>query len=230
MKYEYVSKNEYRPVREELERIINRAQRYMSENYDTSFQFRLVGSGNNHLITRLNDGNKGFDFDYNLILPDLEDGYRYNAKVVKKQFLEAFDFAIKGTKYNHPEDSTSVITIKNVSTAKSKIIHSCDFAIIYYPENNTDCGYMYIKKLKNGGYSFEMRAQSKKAEYKLETVCEQKNGWNRIREEYLKLKNRNLDPDKHSYVLYLEAINNMYNQIVQVGYPNQLLVIHKSDY
>ena len=33
------------------------------------------------------------------------------------------------------------------------------------------------------------------------------------REEYLKLKNANNDNNKKSYVLYLEAINNVYNWI-----------------
>lgn len=40
-------------------------------------------------------------------------------------------------------------------------------------------------------------------------------GWNWIREEYIKLKDRNGDPNKRSYVLYLEAVHNVYNQIQQ---------------
>ena len=40
-------------------------------------------------------------------------------------------------------------------------------------------------------------------------------GWNLVRDEYLKIKNRNTIADKHSFVLYLEAINNVYNQMRQ---------------
>ena len=39
------------------------------------------------------------------------------------------------------------------------------------------------------------------------------NGWNAIRDEYLKLKNVNGDSGKRSFSLYLEAVNNIYNQL-----------------
>lgn len=38
--------------------------------------------------------------------------------------------------------------------------------------------------------------------------------WNDIKEEYLKLKNNN-PQTKHSFVLFHEAINNVYNQCQQ---------------
>ena len=67
--FEYVTRAEYQPVREELEKIIIKVQSYMKENFGTTFQFRLIGSGKRHLITQLEGGNGGYDFDYNLILP-----------------------------------------------------------------------------------------------------------------------------------------------------------------
>ncbi len=213
MEFEYVTRAEYQPVREELEAIIHRAQKFMREKYDTTFQYRLIGSGKRHLITRVKGGNGGYDFDYNLILPDPGDGYHYIAKVIKEQFLEAFQFAVKGTKYKSPENSTSAVTIKVVNQVQSKVLHSCDFAIIYYPTDNIDDGYKYLKNWKDGRYSFEMRNLSHKSDYKLSEILEYSDGWKCIREEYLKLKNKNRDPDKHSYILYLEAINNVYNRI-----------------
>ena len=213
MEFEYVTRAEYKPVRDELETIIHRVQKFMREKYDTTFQFRLIGSGKRHLITRVKGGNGGYDFDYNLILPAPGEGYRYNAKVVKEQFLEAIRFAVKGTKYKAPEDSTSAATIKVVNQKQSKILHSCDFAIIYYPTEDPDDGYKYLKNWKDGTYSFEMRNLSHKAEYKLYSILEYSDGWNCIRKEYLKLKNSNRDPEKRSYVLYLEAINNVYNRL-----------------
>ncbi len=140
MAFEYVTRAEYKPVRKELEEIIHRAQKFMREKYDTTFQYRLIGSGKKHLITRVKGGNGGYDFDYNLILPGHGYGYHYFAKVIKEQFLEAFQFAVKGTKYKSPENSTSAVTIKVVNQVQSKVLHSCDFAIIYYPTDNTDDG------------------------------------------------------------------------------------------
>lgn len=212
MAFEYVTRAEYKPVRKELEEIIHRAQKFMREKYDTTFQYRLIGSGKKHLITRVKGGNGGYDFDYNLILPGNGYGYHNKAKIIKDRFMEAFQFAVKETKYKPPENSTSAVTIKAVNQVQSKILHSCDFAIIYYPTDNTDDGYMYLKKWKDGRYSFEVRDLSQKADHKLSKILKRSGGWNIIREEYLKLKNKNRDSDKHSYILYLEAINNVYNR------------------
>ena len=83
-----------------------------------------------NLITRIKDGNKGFDFDYNLIIPHPGQGYHYKADVIKSDFIEAFKIALKGTQYSFPKDSTSAITVKMVDKVNSKIKYSCDFAIM----------------------------------------------------------------------------------------------------
>lgn len=80
--YEYVKKSEYAPVRRELEEIIHRVQGEMKKSYGMTFQFRLIGSGSRHLITRIRNGNSGYDFDYNLMLLPPEDGYVYRAGVI----------------------------------------------------------------------------------------------------------------------------------------------------
>lgn len=214
--YEYVTKAEYQPVREELEKIIHKVQLYMKKNFKTSFQFKLIGSGKRHLITRVENGNGGYDFDYNLILQAPEEGYHYLADVVKRQFMEAISFALKGTKYSNPQDSTSAITIKVIDRKNKKVEHSCDFAIIYYDEDIIDNGYFYLKNIKSQNkYSFEFRKLSVDIEAKLSEILKYKNGWNAIREEYLKIKNANKDINKHSFSLYLEAVNNIYNKIEQ---------------
>ena len=214
--YEYVTKAEYEPVREELEKIIHKVQLYMKKNFKTSFQFKLIGSGKRHLITRVKNGNGGYDFDYNLILQAPEEGYGYLADVVKRQFMGAISFALKGTKYSNPQDSTSAITIKVIDRKNKKVEHSCDFAIIYYDEDIIDNGYFYLKNIKNQNkYSFVFRKLSVDIEAKLSEILEYKNGWNSIREEYLKIKNSNRDLNKHSFSLYLEAVNNIYNALEQ---------------
>lgn len=58
-----------------------------------------------------------------------------------------------------------------------------------------------------------------KAEYnadcKLQEILEYEQGWNCVRDEYIKLKNRNRDTNKKSFILYLESIHNVYNHIQQ---------------
>ena len=85
MEYEYVNKSEYRPMREELEQIINRVHKYMRKHHDTTFQHRLIGSGKRHLITRIKGGNTGYDFDYNLIV-EAPIGFKWKEKVLKQHF------------------------------------------------------------------------------------------------------------------------------------------------
>lgn len=109
---------------------------------------------------------------------------------LKEQFMRAFSKSLKGTKYGEPEDSTSSITIKVVDKKHSKIIRSCDFAIIYYlDDDNLDNGYRYIKNWKkNNRYSFEDRVLSQNADCKLQEILEYEQGWNCVRDEYIKLK------------------------------------------
>ena len=212
--YEYVSKSEYAPVRKELEQIINRVQVYMRKNYGLTFQFRLIGSGQRHLVTRIKGGNHKYDFDYNLILTPPGDGYHYIAKAIKDEFMTAFRVALKGTKYSFPQDSTSSITIKVYDKGKTKIEHSCDFAIIYYGSNDGIDGYYFLKNHKpQQSYQFAFRPSNFDIDEKVQEIIED-DGWPYIREEYLLLKNINEGKmKKPSFSLYAEAVNNVYNQM-----------------
>lgn len=210
--YEYVSKSEYAPVRKELDQIINRLQDEMRKSYGLTFQFRLIGSGQRHLVTRIKGGNKGYDFDYNLILTPPENGYRYIAKVIKQEFMDALKIALKGTKYSFPKDSTSSITIKVVDKNGKKIEHSCDFAIIYYGDNDGYEGYYYLRNNKpQQSYQFVFRTFNSDIDEKVREIIED-DGWPYIRDEYLLLKKIN-DGKKPSFSLYAEAVNNVYNQM-----------------
>lgn len=211
--YEYVKKSEYAPVRKELEQIINRVQVYMRKNYGLTFQFRLIGSGQRHLITRIKGGNKGYDFDYNLILSPPDDGYRYIANVIKAEFMIALKTALQGTKYSFPQDSTSSITVKVVDKGKKRIEHSCDFAIIYYGSNDGIDGYYYLRNNKpQQSYQFVFRTSNSDIDEKVREIIED-GGWPYIKEEYLLLKDINEGNKKPSFSLYAEAVNNVYNQM-----------------
>lgn len=211
--YEYVKKSEYAPVRKELEQIINRVQVYMRKNYGLTFQFRLIGSGQRHLITRIKGGNKGYDFDYNLILSPPDDGYCYIAKAIKDEFMTALKTALQRTKYSFPQDSTSSITVKVVDKGKKRIEHSCDFAIIYYGSNDGIDGYYYLRNNKpQQSYQFVFRTSNSDIDEKVREIIED-SGWPYIKEEYLLLKDINEGNRKPSFSLYAEAVNNVYNQM-----------------
>lgn len=214
-KYEYVSKREYQPVREELEEIIKKVQNLVRDKF--TFQFALVGSGKKKLITREIGGNKGFDFDYNLILNNPDDEHYWKPDFAKQTLMKAFNEAVKNTKYDFPEDSKTAITIKVKDTKNCKIIHSCDFAIIYYPNDDDSNYFKYVRHdKKNNVYTWEIRNCSRYYDDNINWLKENvENYWKLIKDEYLKVKNSNRDINKHSFQLYLEAINNLVNHYAE---------------
>lgn len=211
--YEYVKKAEYAPIKKELEQIIRTVQHEMRKKYKITFQFQLIGSGKRHLVTRVCNGNSGYDFDYNLIIPHPQNGYHYRADIIKQDFMNALKTALIGTPYSFPRDSTSAITIKVIDRKNRRICHSCDFAIIYYGNYNETNGYYYLRNNKlRGSYEFAFRSLNSNIDEKVNYILEE-NGWNYIRDEYLILKNVNEGNKKHSFSLYIEAVNNVYNQM-----------------
>ncbi len=211
--FEYVKKSEYSPVRKELERIIKCVQLEMREKYGLTFQFQLIGSGQRHLVTRICGGNSGYDFDYNLSIQRWGDMH-YNAKTVKQSFMAALKNALRGTPYSSPRDSTSAITIKVVDKKQNKILRRCDFAIIYYENCDGNDGYYYLRNNKKQNvYEFVFRSTNSGIKEKVDDILEEDNGWEYISEEYRKLKDINEGNEKHSYSLYAEAVNNVYNQM-----------------
>ena len=212
MPYEFVPRKEYRPFQEKVETIINKVQNLVREHF--TFQFRIAGSAGRSLITREIGGNKGFDLDYNLILNNPNPKEPLNPELAKAILLKAFDEATKGTMFDHPENSTSAITIKVKDRAHSRILRSCDFCVVYYPNDKKYTYYKYVRFNKQTKkYTWEIRDISNDAEKKLKWLKIHADGaWLKIKEEYKNLKDVNKDPDKNSFQLYFEAINNVFNQ------------------
>ena len=143
-KYEYVTRAEYSPVKNEIESVIKRAQIIMEEKYETPFYFELIGSGRRHLITRIKGGNKGYDFDYNLIIEPPEQGYKYLPDVVNKDFINAFNKAVKGIIYYASDDpDDGYYYLKNWKNGK----YSFE---LRKPSQNIDWKLNIIREYENG--------------------------------------------------------------------------------
>ena len=211
--YAFVSRKEYAPIRNELEDIIKKVQKILKEkDKDQTFQFQLIGSGKRHLITKIEGGNQGYDFDYNLIM-----NKNFNWKPsVRKDFFDAFQKSIAGTRFNQIENSTSVITIKQVSKKDKKVVVGCDFSIVFYPREDDSNYYKYSRLNKEqNNFTWEIRNVSRFNDNKLNWLFENYDGiWQDIKDEFLKLKERDKQ-NKHSFILYHEAINNIFNQCDQ---------------
>ncbi len=132
-------------------------------------------------------------------------------KILKTYFMDAFKTALQETRYTFPKDSTSAITIKVVD--KKKLCHSCDFAIIYYGKCGKNDGYYYLRNdKKRNTYEFAFRPLNPGIDNKMKDILKGQ-GWDSIEKKYLKLKNINERGKKHSYSIYIEAVNNVFNQM-----------------
>ena len=203
--FEYVSKRQAAPYKSKLIEIIHSVQNEVRDDF--TFQFTFIGSSSRNMITFDPTTNIGFDFDVNLEVND--DDENYDAGEIKTILRNAFTRVSRQYGYNKCEDSTRVITIKVVDYWRSRISHSCDFAVVY----NGKKGQQYIRlNKKTGEYNWVFQKQpyedlEKRAEFL------KKNGhWNEVLDVYLDKKNTNDNPDKHSRSLYAETINECYRR------------------
>ena len=212
--FEYVPKSEYKPLQDYVENIIKKVQKNLREKGILTFQFyRLGSSGKRQLITRDKNGNKGFDFDYNIEIQKIKNQDFYEPKLLKNLFIREFNTYFSSN-YECAEDSTSVFTIKDINKSKSKILHSFDFAIV---ENKYDdkgrLRQRYIRFDKNtGGYSWALRKLNKNHS-DIEYSIKSKGLWNQVRDLYL--KNKNKEPNKKSRIVYYQTLETIYRRNFQ---------------
>ena len=197
--YEYVSKRLAEPLVQALIQIIHNVQDELREYF--TFQFRFVGSYKRNMITADSRTNQGFDVDTNLSVND--DEY-YTPAEIRTMLFNAIKRNGQSFGFNACEQSTTVITLKRVNYFYSEIEYGCDFAIVY--EKGKCPQYIRYRKKQ----SDFIRANKKISNFELEKRADylKENGkWEQVRSLYLKKKNENTNPDKHSFSLYSEAIN-----------------------
>ena len=203
--FEYVSKKEAAPYKAELIEILHQVQDYVRDDF--TFQFTFIGSSSRNMITYDPTTNIGFDFDVNITVND--DDEDYSPEEIRTILHNAFSRFMTAYGYNKCEQSTRVISIKVVDQWSSRVIRSCDFAVVYEGRN----GQQYIRFNKERNYfQWEFQTQPyKELEFRADYLKE--NGhWNEVLEVYLDKKNNNYNPDKHSRSLYAETINECFRR------------------
>lgn len=95
------------------------------------FLANIISSRN--MITCDRKSNIGYDFDVNLDV--FYDDDRYDPGEIKHIMMDAFNSVVRRYGYGYCEDSTRVFTIKKIDHWRSRIMQSCDFAIV---NNYTD--------------------------------------------------------------------------------------------
>lgn len=206
--FDYVSKKQWKPIRDDLEKLIHRVQDEVRNDF--TFSYRFIGSAARNMITCDENTNIGFDFDVNLMVNDTGE---LSAKEIRQMLMQAFNKFAEKYKYESAQDGKRVFTIKVIEYKRAKIEHSCDFAIV--KDYTDEAGkwyqeYIFFNKKQN---KHEWQKQSSKFYELFEKEKWLKNNgfWNCVRSTYLDKKNNNLDKNKKSCSLYAETINEVYN-------------------
>lgn len=209
--FEYVPKKEWKPIEDELFEIIHRLQDEVRDDF--TFHYSFVGSRKYNMITRDRNSITGFDFDVNIEVNDPDENYSATEirNILRKgldKVTNPYGYSIFG--YDYTEDSTRVLTIKVKDRQNSRILHSCDFCIIYQCDDGRQQYIRYNKK--QNSYSWEYQP---KGYYtlpaKIKWIKKHKL-WQQVKANYVYKKNANTDNNKKSRAIFAETIHQICQQ------------------
>lgn len=209
--FEYVPKEEWKPTRDELLEIIHKLQFEVWDYF--SFQYQFVGSSKQNMITRDRNSNIGYDFDVNIEVNDPDKNY--SAEEIRHILRQGLDkvthpYGNQLFKYDYTEDSTRVLTIKVKDRANSRILHSCDFCIIFECNDGRQQYIRYNKK--QCSYSWEYQPKGYyNLSAKIKWIKKHKL-WQQVRDTYIYKKNINTDDNKKSRSIFAETIQQICQQ------------------
>ena len=129
--FEYVPKSEYQPFKLEVDEILKSIQRDLRENGILTFQFNLIGSAKRKLITRVENGNQGFDLDYNIVIQRIFNNRYKNAKLLKQKIRRLWLKYLKNLCLRHMAlrvlTENALLSLMNCvkNSLRQKRIHSC---------------------------------------------------------------------------------------------------------
>lgn len=200
--FRYVSKKEAAPVKEDLLDLIHEVQDEVRDKF--TFQYEFIGSASRNMITYDTKSNIGYDFDVNFEVND--DDENYTPKQIRSIIKNAIDKFVKSHGYDYCEDSTRVLTIKQKDYKHAKILHSCDFAIVYYHED----GQKYIRLNKGTNkYTWEFQGDGFESLPDKIDWLKENDLWENLKAYYIYKKNNNDNPEKHSRSIFAESVNEM---------------------
>ncbi|MCM1438517.1 MAG: hypothetical protein NC131_04825 [Roseburia sp.] len=196
----YVSKKKAAPVKADLLDLIREVQDIVRDKF--TFQYRFIGSASRNMITYDTKSNIGYDFDVNFDVND--DDENFTPKQIRTIIRNAINEVAPNHGYDYCEDSTRVLTIKQKDYRRAKILHSCDFAIVF---NGKD-GQQYIRYNKdNGNYSWEFQGEGFEELPEKIDWLKDNDLWGDLLDYYIEKKNRNNNPNKHSRSIFAESVN-----------------------
>lgn len=163
--FEYVDKSTWAPVKENIESVLYEVQNLVRQNF--TFSYTFIGSASRNMVTC--DFSSNVDFDINIYIND--DNEQYSARDQKQIIMNALNRIAWRYGYSRCENSTRVITIKVKDRLNSRVLHSCDIAIVH--------DYVGVKGEKKQEY---IRFNKEKQTY---TWVDQPKGYNFEKKDWL---------------------------------------------
>ena len=166
------------------------------------------------MITRNGDG--PYDLDYNLLVMKADNEYR-DPRLLKDTIRNALNKAVGGKFFSDTQDSTSCLTALLHFKDTPNVEFSFDVAII---KKNPNGNYMRLVHNKPWNqYTWNEVPRSHQVKDKADELKEA-GLWQEVRDRYLEKKNMYLswqDRNHPSFVVYVEAVNEVYNRYFNRG-------------
>lgn len=179
-------------------------------------QFTLIGSGARNMVTR--NGNGPFDLDYNLEIVKMPDEYQNNLHKLKNTVRILLDKAMDLECFSKSQDSTSCLTAILHFKDAPTVEFSFDVAIVTRNSMGTLCRLVHNKQIplyRHDQYVWNEVPCSRDVSQKVKQI-KSEGLWLDVRNRYVELKNRYLsqpwDKDHPSFIVYIEAVNQVYNK------------------
>lgn len=211
--YDYVEDKEFLgKMRSDCGEMMQELCHVLKETYAISANFYLVGSGAKNLI--MQNENNPIDLDYNLEIVKCEDFS--DCREIKESVRKAFNTVLKNNGLSDCQDSTAVLTSREIYFTKGNDTRfSIDIGIVLHETDDT--WYRLIHKKTgfsyNDQYVWEEAPHSKGLSKKVKYIKDQ-GKWQLVRDQYRDIRNRYLrqnDYNHPAFICYIEAVNNVYN-------------------
>ena len=213
MAYEFVYESEAKRYRSDCSYVLKETCELLKKK-GIYTQFSLVGRGARNMITR--DGNGPYDLDYNLLVMKADNEYR-DPRLLKDTIRNALNKAVGRKFFSDAQDSTSCLTALLHFKDTPNVEFSFDIAII---KKNPKGNYMRLVHNKPWNqYTWNEVPRSHQVKDRADDIKEE-GLWQEVRDRYLEKKNMYLlrqDHNHPSFVVYVEAVNEVYNRYFNRG-------------
>ncbi|MFA5561692.1 MAG: hypothetical protein WDA00_03550 [Eubacteriales bacterium] len=194
--------------------IVNQLVQQINGDGEMRVKANLVGSGAKNLITQ--NENNPIDLDYNLEIVDSGSFDINDGTGIKEYVRKQFNIVLNANEWGDCQDSTSALTTEQrIFKNGNKTPYSIDLCII---ATSDDAWFRLIHE-KTGYFNrdrwyWNKGRNSEKMQQKVNWLKEN-DLWLEVRDTYLEKKNmylRRNDHDHSSFMIYIEAVNEVYNR------------------